>query len=131
MSTPSTTRVAHRYLSAEAAATSPFNGMRKTKVLGILNRLLGPHTKGIFRDQYWMPIQNIRKMFEHENIPAILESAGYGHDKGIPVRKVWTYTVDFINQNDRPDKVTIIITASGAGSVAEPLDAYDVTAYAI
>ncbi len=109
---------------------SPLDGMPKRKVVDLLNRLMAPHTKGMHRDQFWTPVQEIRKVFEREDIPAVLLSATYEHEKGIPVRKVWLYEVAFLNQNQRPDKVYIRITASGAGSVTDPLDVYDVTAYA-
>ena len=109
---------------------NPFDGQRKEKVLNVLNHLMDPFTKGHFSDQYWTPIQNIRKVFEKENITAILLKAEYQQTNGVPTSKVWVYEVPFVNQNGRDDKVFIHITASGAGSVAEPLEVYDVTAYA-
>lgn len=112
---------------------SPLEGLRKGKVLDILNRLLAPHTRGgLHRDQFWAPIAAMRRDWERENLPVILQSANYEHEgaPAVPVRKVWLYEVPFTNQNDRPDKVYIRIVASGGGPSTDPLEAYDVTAYA-
>lgn len=115
-----------------AADTSPLDGLRKQKVLDILNRLMAPHTKGLFRDNAWAPIQAIRAAFERENIPAdqLPGSGRYEAEGGRDVRKVWLYQVPFTNQNGRPDKVYIRIVASGSGPVDDPLEVYDVVAYA-
>jgi hypothetical protein len=112
--------------------TNVLDGLRKQKVLDIVNRLMEPHTRGMHRDQYWKPIQDIRAAFEREGIPASpVEGSGrYEKEDGVDVRKVWLYEVPFLNQNGRPDKVYVRIVASGAGPVASPLDVYDVVAYA-
>ena len=61
-----------------------------------------------------------------------LEGSGrYEHDaEGRMIRKTWKYEIPFVNQNGKPDQVYLAITAAGAGSVEDPLDVYDVTAYA-
>ena len=107
-----------------------FDGSRKRDVLSTLNRLLDPLTKGLHRDQYWAPIQSIRKMFEQRDIPAMPVSNQYEKENGRDVRKVWLYEVPFINQHGQPDKVYIRIVASGSGPVDDPLAVYDVVAYA-
>jgi hypothetical protein len=131
---PSASRVALAYgqVSARTAGMEQniFDGSRKRDVLNTLNRLLDPFTKGLHRDQYWAPIQSIRKMFEQRDIPAMSVSNQYEKENGQDVRKVWLYEVPFINQNGQPDKVYIRIVASGSGPVDDPLAQYDVVAYA-
>lgn len=118
--------------TADMETPSVLDGLRKQKVLDLINRLLEPHTRGMHRDQYWAPIQAIRAAFEREGIPAspVDGSGRYEKEDGVDVRKVWLYEVPFLNQNGRPDKVYVRIVASGAGPVASPLDVYDVVAYA-
>lgn len=112
--------------------SNPLDGLRKKKVLDILNRLLDPHTKGLFRDQSWAPIQAIRAALGRENIPALpMQGSGaYEKENGVDVRKVWLYEVSFVNQNGMQDRAYIRIVASGAGPVSDPLEVYDVVAYA-
>ena len=137
----SASRVASKYLAefrspppvrSAGMETNPFDGLKKRKVLNVLNAILGRHTKGQFRDNVWAPIQAIRKDFGDENIPAeaLPDSGVYEKENGRDVRKVWRYRVPFINQNGRPDAVYISITASGSGPVDDPLEVYDVVAYA-
>ena len=45
----------------------------------------------------------------------------------VPVRKIWTFEVKFVNNRDKDDILYGRITAAGAGSVEDPLDRYDVT----
>lgn len=117
---------------ADMNTPSPIDGLRKQKVLSILNRLLDPFTKGLHRDEYWAPIQNIRNALDRENIPyeGVEGTGRYEKENGVDVRKVWKYKVPFVNEKGRPDVVYISITASGAGPASSPLDVYDVVAYA-
>lgn len=133
----SASRVAERFSPSPSVRTADMennvlDGLRKQKVLDIINRLLDPHTKGMHRDQYWAPVQAIRAAFEREGIPAspVDGSGRYEKENGVDVRKVWLYEVPFVNQNGRPDKVYVRIVASGGGPVSSPLDVYDVVAYA-
>jgi hypothetical protein len=115
-------------------ASNPFDGLKKRKVLDVLNKILSRHTVGQFRDNGWAPITAIRADLDKENISyAPLQGSGtYEQDPhtGRDVRKVWRYKVEFVNQNQRPDAVYISITASGSGPVDDPLQVYDVVAYA-
>ena len=51
------------------------------------------------------------------------------NESGIPSSKTWRFEIDFMNDKGRPTKLFGIIVASGAGSVKDPLDKYDITAY--
>ena len=109
---------------------NPLDGMSKQKAIRVVNKLLSKHTKGLFRDEYWAPISKIWKELNDNDIPHQLESAKYYKDDyGRPQRKVWRFTTEFLNNRGRPTMLYGSITASGAGSVEDPLDRYDLTAY--
>ena len=40
------------------------DGMRKQKVISTINGLVSRHTKGLFKDQHWAPVQAIRAELE-------------------------------------------------------------------
>ena len=130
---PSATRVAFQYLHKKAEEEpNPLDGLPKRKVTALVNRAIQrARTGGFFRDNSWVPVHRIFKSLQDEGIPYVLMSAEYGHDKeGRPSHKVWKFEVEFLNENGRPAKVYGSITASGAGTVEDPLGVYDVTAYA-
>lgn len=113
--------------------TNPLDGMRKPQALRTVNDILRRHTSGLFRDQYWKPIQDIRKDFERANIPLeALEGSGKyeKNNQGEPISKIWRYQVEFRNEKDSLIGIYIRIVAAGAGPVNNPLEVYDVVAYA-
>ena len=129
----SPTRVAFRYLSA--AQPSALDGMPRRKVVALVNKVIGrSNLRGFFSDQYWKPIQGIWKNFERAGIPFAITKSDYEHEQmggqRVPVRKVWRFEVEFKNDRGRPTTVYGQVVAAGAGSVDDPLDKYDVTAYA-
>lgn len=107
-------------------------GLTKKRALHVVNALIRPFTKGLFHDETWKPVQEIRLQLEQAGVEFIpVEGSGkYEHENGVAVRKTWLYEIPFTNQNGRPDKVHLRIVASGAGPVADPLSVYDVVAYA-
>lgn len=135
----SAARVAARFRMASAmrslhkeAAVNALDGMPKRKAKDVVNRLMDPHTKGMFRDQYWTPINAIWSVLGKQDIPFAITRAEYEYDgdrSNGPVRKVWTFEIDFKNERGHADTLYGRITAAGAGSVADPLGVYDVTAY--
>lgn len=114
------------------------NGMTKRSALRLINKLIDPHTKGIFRDDSWRPVHAIFKTLDRAAIPYVVESAEYGvsptrrqmeGDRVMPDYKEWKVTVEFENNKGRKTKLYGVIMASGAGSVENPLDRYDLVAY--
>ena len=125
----SPTRVAHRYLTA--LQDSPLDGMPRRKVVSLVNKVIErSRLGGFFSDQYWKPIQGLWKNFERAGIPIAITKSDYEKEMGVPVRKVWRFEVEFKNDRGRPTTVYGQVVAAGAGSVEDPLEKYDVTAYA-
>ena len=60
-------------------------------------------------------------------------SAKYGGhadtSNGLPKYKEWQISIPFTNNKGRSAQLVGQITAHGAGSVEQPLDRYDITAY--
>jgi len=114
-----------------AEEISAINEMSKQRAKTYVNKLMDKHSKGIFSDEYWSPVQNIFKDLSEANIDYVVDKAEYKKDdKGIPTSKRWNLTINFTDKNGKDQKLTALIIASGAGSVEDPLDKYDVVAYA-
>jgi len=114
-----------------AEEISAINEMSKQRAKTYVNKLMGKHSKGIFSDEYWSPVQNIFKDLSEANIDYVVGKTEYKKDdKGVPTSKRWTLTISFIDKNGKEQKLTALIIASGAGSVEDPLDKYDIVAYA-
>lgn len=91
-----------------------------------INRILADNTRGLFRDEYWQPVHASFRALESAGYEVNLTGANYDHDEnGTPCRKVWTFEVAF--GTSKP--FYGIMTAAGAGTIEDPLSAYDVTAY--
>ena len=113
-----------------AEEISKINGMSKQRAKTYINKLMDKYSKGFFSDEFWSPIQNIYKALSEDNIDYAIDKAEYTKDDmGVPIAKRWNFTVSFINDKGKEQKLTGLIVASGAGSVEEPLDKYDVVAY--
>ena len=130
----SAVRVAFRYLKA-TEDPSLLDGMSRRKVVTLVNKVIErSHLRGFFSDQYWKPIQNLWKNFDKAGIPYVITKSYYEServgDQVVPVRKVWVFEVSFINDRGRPSTVYGQVIAAGAGSIEDPLEKYDVTAYA-
>ena len=111
-------------------ATTFLDGLRKPQAAKKVNEIMARHTRGFFSDQSWEPINAIWKDFQDEGIDYTLEKASYTQDAdGTPTHKTWRFTVSFKNQALLPNTLYGTITASGAGSVKDPLSRYDVIAY--
>lgn len=115
-----------------AAAPNALDGLDKRTGLRRINAVIaGAHLNGIFRDNTWAPIQKLWRAFDQAGIQVDLTGSLYTKDdKGIPNSKTWKFTVEWQGPKGQPVTVYGQVMASGAGSVQDPLDAYDVVAYA-
>lgn len=127
-----TLRTRSSAMSRLANETNALDGLDKRTGLRRINAVIaGAHLNGIFRDDHWLPIQKLLKKFTDEGIPAVVMTGDYTKDdKGRPTSKTWKFKVEWQDQRGRPVVAYGQIVASGAGSVDNPLDAYDVVAYA-
>jgi hypothetical protein len=117
---------------ANLVANEPnsLDGMSKVKATRFVNKLLDKHTRGFFTDTYWKPIHESFKELSKNNIPYELTESKYTQDSnGNPTTKRWKFTITFSNDKMRYVTLYGLITASGAGTVEDPLSRYDVTAY--
>lgn len=123
-------RVAHTYLDKRASLPT----MPRRKLVQMINRILDrAPTKGIHRDQYWKPVQAIWKALEKAGLDFSITKSDYEHESmggsRVPVRKVWNFEVPFLTERGQPGTIHGRVVAAGAGSVEDPLEAYDVVAY--
>jgi len=55
-----------------------------------------------------------------------IQKAEYDHKNSPPTYKIWYIEINFTNKAGKPQKIFGNVTAAGAGTVKDPLDAYDV-----
>lgn len=90
-----------------------------------INTILSQSTKGLFSDDSWIPVNNTWKALREAGFEVDVQSTRYGQDdKGNPKEKVWLITV-----SGHGFSFPGILTAHGAGTVADPLSMYDISAY--
>jgi hypothetical protein len=105
------------------------NGMTNQQARNKVNNVICCN-KGIYGDQSWEAVHSLWNKMESEGFDPILESTEYKKDEqGNPSSKEWRFTITFLNNRERETVLFGIITAHGAGSVNDPLDKYDITAY--
>jgi len=117
---------------------SALNGMSKREAKKFVNGLLSWGTKGFFTDDNWRPVHDAFKRLRDHGVDYTLTKAEYrtsrdrekmyGHG-AMPDAKEWKFEIEFENERGRPATLYGIIVASGAGSVEDPLDRYDIVAY--
>ena len=100
--------------------------MTRSQITKQVNRKICGLSKGIFSDEYWNGIKPITDFLNDSEHEFYLDSAVYKHDEnGTPIRKEWVYKSDATKK-----PVVVLIIASGAGTVSDPLSKYDVICYA-
>ena len=109
---------------------NPMNGLSKRKVVSAINKLLYPFTRGIYRDQDWRNVRRLWKAMNDAGLDWEMTDSKYIKNREvIPSSKVWSFEVHFINERGREMTLFGTVTAAGAGSVEDPLEAYDIVAY--
>lgn len=97
----------------------------KATVKRRVNAILSDSTKGLFWDDCWAPVTSACKALRAAGYEVYVTNTRYGQDeKGNPIYKVW-----MIEVTDGQFVFPGILTAHGAGSVEQPLDRYDISAY--
>jgi hypothetical protein len=117
-------------VQAQGDEATALDGLPRNKASKKVNVILHKYSKGIFSDAYWKPVHDIRKAMEKANIPWIITKTEYSKDdQGRPNSKTWKVEVPYMGPRGKKVILHGQIVASGAGSVEDPLDKYDVTAY--
>ncbi len=90
------------------------------------------HINKMYHDEYWQGPQNIWKTFDSLNLNWQIDMSKYvkgdpkmGTDPMVDVRKEWNFTIFFDNNKGKQNKLYGHLIASGAGSVQDPLEKYD------
>ncbi len=105
--------------------------MTKKQIMQRVNQILGQHTAGFFSDTSWQPIHATFKALSDAGFELDMTTCEYRHDsEGKPIAKVWQFEIPFVDDKGTACIIFVNITASGAGSVQDPLSRYDVVAYA-
>jgi hypothetical protein len=106
------------------------DGVSKAKAARFVNNLMNPLTKGFFRDEDWSNVDKIWKALTREGIEYSMTKTSYSTDRdGTPNGKTWMFQIEFVNDQGRATTLYGTVVASGAGSVKDPLDRYDIVAY--
>lgn len=104
------------------------NNIRKTQLINNIYNAVLPILQGIHADQYWTPVHKMFKAFQEMKLDYVLLNSEYFKDEqGLVNRKKWEFAIKFINQNGNPDIIFGHLNANGTGSVADPLEKYDLT----
>jgi hypothetical protein len=84
----------------------------------------------MFSDQSWEAVNKVWKILSAAAIDWHSVGSEYQkNDQGISIRKEWKFEIGFLNNNGRQTTLYGTVIASGAGSVADPLERYDIIAY--
>lgn len=107
------------------------DGMSKRQAAKKVNTILSAASKGLFRDQSWEAVNKVWKELDRAGIDYNITHTEYMNDPNtrMPNAKMWKFEVPFQNEKFRPAILFGVLTAHGAGSVEDPLDRYDITAY--
>lgn len=112
--------------------TSQFNdgnlssGISKQSLKNKIYKAISPHIKGFFSDQSWESIRKIWNTLDTMGLDWSMTDAKY--DGNVPPQsKTWKFEINFTNNKGRPDKLYGNVIASGAGSVTDPLERFDIT----
>lgn len=96
------------------------------KLKSLVYKIANKYTTKFYVDDSWAPVTEMWK--EINSVVPILNMMGSAYDNESPPKyKRWTYEGDFKDPNGRSRKAYATVTASGAGSVEDPLGRYDLT----
>ena len=112
---------------------SLIDGQSNSVAAGRVNKVLAELSKGMFSDQSWDAVNKIFEKLGKLGLEVTILSAKYGGQQdtsnGMAKYKEWQISIPFTNKVGKPMELVGQITAHGAGSVEQPLDRYDITAY--
>jgi len=90
-----------------------------------LNKILNDKTAGLHSDTAWVPVYAAFDAIREAGYTLVITEATYHHDQeGTPTSKMWRFQIE-----DYLKPMYGVLTAHGAGTVADPLCRYDISAY--
>ena len=112
---------------------SKIDGKSKQSAKNFLYKAIKPfHINKIYHDEYWQGPQSIWRVFDQLNLNWQIDRSEYrkclardGLDPMVNCSKVWNFTIFFDNNRGKQNKLYGQLIASGAGSVEDPLEKYD------
>jgi hypothetical protein len=91
-----------------------------------INETLRIKTAGLFSDEYWAPVYDAFEAIRAQGFDLWINESKYREDaNGNPTEKCWKYQINM--EVGKP--IFGVLTAHGAGTVADPLSRYDISAY--
>lgn len=113
---------------------SAIDGKSKQSAKNMLYKAIKKHhINRIYKDEYWEGPKNIWKTFDQLNLNWQIDSSRYvkgdskmGTNPMVDVAKEWRFTIWFDNNKGKQQKLYGQLIASGAGSVEDPLEKYDI-----
>jgi hypothetical protein len=116
----------HRAYVVESDESSAIDGKSKQSAINAIYKVQGNTFRGIFRDEYWTPVNKFFKDLSTAGINHYIDKTEYRKDEnGTPNAKAWDLVFEFKNDKGKPAVIHGKIIAAGAGSQKDPLDAYD------
>jgi hypothetical protein len=117
-----------------AGPTSAIDGMSKQKAKTFLYKGTKKFWYNkMYHDEYWQGPKSIWKKFDEWDLNWSIDSSRYrkpgpnsAMDPMIDTSKEWLFTIWLINNKDKQIKLHGQLIASGAGSVSDPLEKYDI-----
>ena len=114
----------------EETKDSRVDGLSKQQLKALLYKNTKPITHNkMYRDETWHGVDLIWKEFKELGLNYTLEKAEYRFDRDgfnkNPTRKEWSFSITWSNNKNKPQTMYGTIVASGAGSVTNPLEKYD------
>jgi len=118
-------------VASQVEGESSLDGLTKVTAKRRLNDLLHRYSKGLFKDQGWGAVHDIWGAMDSAAVNWELKKNRYlkDRDTGETNSKEWTFEVYFYDKRSKFQKLYGVVTAFAAGSVSDPFDRYDVTAY--
>lgn len=99
--------------------------MTRATAKNTINKILRTTTNGLHCDECWLPVYKAFEAIKQAGFELEISESKYAQDaNGNPASKIWKYEITY---GSKP--IYGVLTAHGAGTVADPLSKYDISAY--
>ena len=115
-----------------AQGVNPLDGKTNQQARTLVNNRIIPHDliKGFFSDQAWQGVNQVWTALDNAGLDWNVTGSQYYPPGTVPPEgKIWKFEIRFTNKTGKPTVLYGTVTAAGAGSVQDPLERYDITAY--